>query len=153
MFFGQLFCVFLTPLLYIFCFCEVHTIFVLYRAHLCMKYFLGISNFLEEISSLSHSVLFLYFFALTTEEGFLISPSYFLELCIQMGISFFFSFAEPLLCQKMVCMVKALVFPVVIYRCEGWAIKKAVKVKVTQSCLTLCNPMDYTFSGAGYWIG
>ena len=27
--------------------------------HLCMKYFLGISNFIEEISSLSHSVVFL----------------------------------------------------------------------------------------------
>ena len=38
-----------------------------------MKYFLGISNFLKEISSLSHSVVFLYFFALITEEGFLIS--------------------------------------------------------------------------------
>ena len=53
----------------------------------------GISDFLEEISSLSHSVVFLYFFALITEEGFLISPCYSLELCIQMGISFFFSFA------------------------------------------------------------
>ena len=28
-----------------------------------------------------------------TEEGFLISPGYSLELCIQMGISFLFSFA------------------------------------------------------------
>ena len=54
---------------------------------------LGISNFLEEISSLSHLIAFLYFFALTTEEGFLISPCYSLELCIQMGMSFFFSFA------------------------------------------------------------
>ena len=36
-----------------------------------MKSSLGISNFLEEISSLSHSVVFLYFFALITEEGFL----------------------------------------------------------------------------------
>ena len=52
-----------------------------------------ISNFLEEICSLSHSVVFLYFFALITEEGFLISPCYSLELYIQMGISFFFSFA------------------------------------------------------------
>jgi len=31
-------------------------------------------NFLEEISGLSHSVVFLYFFALIAEEGFLISP-------------------------------------------------------------------------------
>ena len=53
-----------------------------------MKYSLGISNFLEEISSLSHSVVFLYFFALTIEEGFLISSCYSLELCIQMLISF-----------------------------------------------------------------
>ena len=43
-----------------------------------MKCSLGISNFLE-ISSLSHSIVFLYFFALITEEGFLISPYYSLE--------------------------------------------------------------------------
>ena len=55
-----------------------------------MKHSLGISNFLEEISSLSHSIVFLYFFALITEEGFIISPCYSLELYIQMGLSFFF---------------------------------------------------------------
>ena len=64
---------------------------LLYWAHLCMKYSLGICNFLEEISSLSHSLVSLYFFALITEEGFLISPCYSLELCIQMGIYFLFS--------------------------------------------------------------
>ena len=58
---------------------------------------LGISNFLEEISSLSHSVAFLYFFSLIIEEGFLISPCYSLELYIQMGISFLFSFPFTLL--------------------------------------------------------
>ena len=42
-----------------------------------MKCSLGISNFLEEISSLSYSVVFLYFFALMAEDGFLISPGYF----------------------------------------------------------------------------
>ena len=47
-------------------------------------------GFLEEISRLSHSIVFLYFFALIAEEGFLISPCYFLELCIQMLISFLF---------------------------------------------------------------
>ena len=51
-----------------------------------MKCSLGISNFLEEISILSHSVVFLYFFALITEEGFLISSCYSLELCIQMSL-------------------------------------------------------------------
>ena len=51
-----------------------------------MKCSLGISNFLEEISSPSHSIVFLYFFALITEEGFLISRCYSLELCIQIDI-------------------------------------------------------------------
>src|SRR5574337_968538 len=41
-----------------------------------MKCPLGISNFLEEISSLSHSVVFLYFFALIAVKGFLISSCY-----------------------------------------------------------------------------
>ena len=35
-----------------------------------MKCSLGISNLLEEISILSHSLVFLYFFALITEEHF-----------------------------------------------------------------------------------
>ena len=43
---------------------------------------------LEEISSLSHCIVFLYFFTLIAEEGFLVSSCYSLELCIQMGISF-----------------------------------------------------------------
>ena len=58
-----------------------------------MKCSLDISDFLEEISSLSLSIVFLYIFSLITEEGFLISPCYSLELCIQMGISSLFSFA------------------------------------------------------------
>ena len=58
-----------------------------------MKCSLGISNFLEKISSLSHSVVFFYFFALIAEEGFLISSCYSLELCVQMLISFLFSLA------------------------------------------------------------
>ena len=97
--FVRFFCVFLPSLLNIFCFCWVHTISVLYRAHLCMKCSFGISEFLEEIPSLSHSVLFLYVFALIAEEGFLISSCYSLELCIQMCVSFLFSsvFASLLL--------------------------------------------------------
>ena len=56
-----------------------------------MKCSLGSSNFLAEISGFSHFIVFLYFFALITEEGFLISLWYSLELCIQMLISFLFS--------------------------------------------------------------
>ena len=44
---------------------EVPLIFVkLDCAHLCTKFSLGFSNFLEEICSLSYSIVFLYFFAL-----------------------------------------------------------------------------------------
>ena len=42
-----------------------------------MKCSLEISHFLERISILSHFIVFLYFFALITEEGFLLSPCYF----------------------------------------------------------------------------
>ena len=53
-----------------------------------MKCSLGISNFLDEVSSLSYSVVFLYLFALIAEEGFLISSCCSLELCIQKLISY-----------------------------------------------------------------
>ena len=39
-----------------------------------MKCSLGISNVLEEISSLSLCIVFIYFFALIAEEGFLLCP-------------------------------------------------------------------------------
>ena len=35
-----------------------------------------------------------------------------------------------------------MIFPEVIYGCESWTIKKVETVKVAQSCVTLCNPMD-----------
>ena len=74
------------------------TVSVLYFAHLCMKYFLGISNFLEEISSLSHSIIFLYFFALITERlsyffllffGTLHSDGYIFPLLLCLSLIFF----------------------------------------------------------------
>ena len=82
---------------------SVHTISVSYWAHLCMKCSLCISNFLEEISSLSRSILFLYFFALITEEVFLISPCYSLELCIQMGTFSFSPFSLASLLLSTIC--------------------------------------------------
>ena len=47
---------------------------VLYHAHSCMKFSLDVSNFLDGISTFSHSIVFLYFFALFIEDGILISP-------------------------------------------------------------------------------
>ena len=49
--------------------------------------------FLKRYLLFPHSIVFLYFFALITEEGFLISPCYSMELCIQMDLSFLFLFA------------------------------------------------------------
>ena len=61
-----------------------------------MKCSLGVSNFLEEISSLSHVV----------------------------DIK-----AETLLCQE-IHLVKAMVFPVVMYGCESWTVKKAERRRI-----------------------
>ena len=59
-----------------------------------MKYYLSISDFLEQIARLSHSVVFHYIFVCFVHSGkFLISPCYSLELFIQMDMSFLFSFA------------------------------------------------------------
>ena len=49
--------------------------------------------FLKRSLVLPILLFFLYFFALIAEEGFLISSCYSLELCIQMVISFLFTFA------------------------------------------------------------
>ena len=53
--------------------------------------------------SLFHSIAFLYFFALITEEVFLISSCYFLELCIQMDICFLFSLPLASLLFSAIC--------------------------------------------------
>ena len=45
-------------------FASVRSVSVFYHACPCMKGSLGISNFLEEISNLSHSIVFLSFFSL-----------------------------------------------------------------------------------------
>ena len=97
----------------LFFFCIVLFCIVLYSCHLFLISFASVRSipflsfiepifawnvplvcliFLMRSLSLSFSIVFLYFFALITEEGFLISPRYSLELCIQMGISFLFSF-------------------------------------------------------------
>ena len=47
-----------------------------------------------------------------------------------------------------VCIVKAVVFPVVMCKCESWTIKKAVnEVKAVRLCPILSTPMDYTVHG------
>ena len=47
-------------------------------------------------------------------------------------------------------LVKAMVFPVVMYGCESWTVKKtaAAAAKSLQSCPTLCDPIDGSPSGS-----
>ena len=46
-------------------------------------------------------------------------------------------------------VVKAVVFPVVMYGCESWTVKKAAAAaKSLQSCPTLCNPIDGSPAGS-----
>ena len=49
-----------------------------------------------------------------------------------------------------VCLVKAMVFPVVMYGCESWTVKKAacLPAKSLQSCPTLCDPTDSSPPGS-----
>ena len=105
-----------------------------------MKCSLGISNFLEEICSLSYSTAFLYLFALITEEGFLISPCYSLKLCIQMGISFLFCFVFRLSSISAICKASSdNHFPFLHFFFLGM-------VLITASC-TILQTSVYSSSG------
>ena len=95
-----------------------------------MKYSLGISNFLEEISSLSNSIVFLYFFALITENcrWWMQPPP--INRCLLLGRLVMTNLdsilkSRDITLPKMAHPLKALVFPVVMYGCESWTIKKA----------------------------
>ena len=70
---------------------QVSTVYVLYCTHLWTKCSLDSSNFPEEISSLSPSVVFFQFYTLFTEEGLLVSLCCSLEICVQLNILFPFS--------------------------------------------------------------
>jgi len=73
-------------------------------------------------SSLPHSIVFLYFFVLITEEDFLISLCYSLELCFQMDISFLFSFAFhfSFFSQLVVKSPQTTILPFCISSSWGW---------------------------------
>ena len=81
----------------------------------------GISNFLEEISSLSYSVVSLYFFALFTQKGFVISPCYSLAFCIQMGMfPFLLCLSFLIFSQLFVRSPQTTVLPFCISFSWGW---------------------------------
>ena len=74
------------------------------------------------ISSLSHSIVFLYFFALFTKEGFLLSPCHSLEPCIQLDISVPFCIAFPFsfFSQLFVKSPQTTILPCCISFSWGW---------------------------------
>ena len=54
-----------------------------------------------------------------------------------------------------VCLVKAMVFPVIMYGCESWTVKKAAAAaaaaKLLQSCLTLWDSIDGRIDAFELW--
>ena len=113
-----------------------------------MKCSLGISNFLDEISSLSHSVVFLYFFALITEEGFIISPCCSLEFCIQMGVSFLFSFAFHFFSQLFVRPPQTTILPSWISFSWGCFFPPFIFISCRLITLQYCSDFCHTLT----WI-
>ena len=111
-----------------------------------MKCSLGISNFLAETSRLFHSVVFLYFFALITEEGFFISPCYSLELCFQMDVSFLFSFSFASLLFSGICKASSdNHFAFLHFFLLGRAL-------ITASCTMFCLINFGMFFKPGTWL-
>ena len=96
--------------------------FFIYCAHLFMSFPFGISSFLEEIYSLFQSIVFLYFFALIAEEGFLISPCYSLTLNSN-GYNFPFLLCFSLLffSQLFVRLPQITILPFCISFSWGWS--------------------------------
>ena len=72
-----------------------------------MKCSLDISNFLEEISSLSHSTSFPSISLHCLLKKAFLSPCYSLELCIRLGVSFFFSLTFASLLSSVICKVSS----------------------------------------------
>ena len=72
-------------------------------------------------SSLFHCIVFLYLIAMITDEGFLISPCYSLELCTQIGVSFLLSFAFRFSSQLFLRPPQTTILPFYISFSWGWS--------------------------------
>ena len=115
-----------------------------------MKCSLGISNFLEEISSLSHSVVFLYFFALIIEEGFLISPCYCLEwVYLSFSPLPFASLLFTAICNA--SLDNHFAFLHFFFLMIVLITASCAAAKSHQSCPTLHNPIDGSPPGSHAW--
>ena len=109
-----------------------------------MKCSLGISNFLEEISSLSHSIVFLYSWQIDAETVETVADFIFggskitadgdcspeIKRLLLLGRKVMTNLdsiikSRDITLPAKVHLLKVMVFPVVIYGCESWTIKKA----------------------------
>ena len=108
-----------------------------------MKCSFVISNFLEEISSLSHSIVFLHFFALITEVGFLISPCYSLELFIQMGIFEFSALPFTSVLYSAICKASSDNHFAFLHFLEQQTGSKSGKEYIKAAC---CHPASLTYA-------
>ena len=117
-----------------------------------MKCSPGISNFLEEISSLSHLIVFLYFLALITEEGFLISPCYswnseFKSVYLSFSPLFFASLLFTAMCKAFSDNHFAFFnffFLVMVLIPASCSVQFS---SVAQSCPTVYDPMNHSMPG------
>ena len=105
-----------------------------------MKCSLGISNFLEEISSLSHSAVFLYFFALIWGRLSYLSLLFFVTLhsngCI---FPFLLYFSLPFFSQLFVRPPQTAILLFWISFSWGWSFIKFVCVCVcARACVCVC---------------
>ena len=133
-----------------------------------MKFSLGISNFLEEISSLSHSVVLLNLFARSLREAFL-------SLLATLWNSAFKGYIFPfLLCLELLFFSQLFVRPpkkIILSFCisleasttclfvlgasvisnnlfDGPLLQSVLAAKSLQSCPTLCDPTDFSPPGS-----
>ena len=109
-------------------------------AHFCMKCSRGISNFFEEISSLFHSIVFLYFFCIVHfRRRSYLSLLLFFETLYSVGYIFPFSFAFHFSFQLFIRPSQTTTLPSCISFFLGM-------VLVTISC-TMLRTSVHSFSG------
>ena len=91
-----------------------------------MKCSLEISNFLEGISSLSHSIVSVFFFALITEEGFL----YLLAILWNSAFRCLYLSFSPLLFTSLlftvICTTTILIINLIIQSSQVWSMMETI---------------------------
>ena len=79
------------------------------------------------------TLFFFHFFAIITEKGFFISPCSSLELCIQVGISFLFSFAFHFFSWLLVRLLQTIILPFRISFSWGWSSEELLKPPISEN--------------------